>query len=446
MSRLLPLSARATFAHGVHPAEHKEATHASVIERMRFADTYVLALSQHIGAASKPVVRVGQRVERGQLIAEPVGFVSTALHAPVAGTVAAIEPRPLPAGKSGLCIVVRRDPFDSQRFTDQITSRYPPGDADDLIQRVQHAGIVGFGGAAFPSHVKLSVPEGKRVRDVFLNGCECEPYLTCDHRVMVERPQAVLRGAELVRQQVHAERVYIGVEANKPDAIAALRAHIPALSPIEVVELTVKYPQGAEKMLIDAVVHRRVPAGKLPIEVEAAVQNVATAAAIADLVDLGVPLVERVVTVTGPGIARPANVLVPIGTPLRELLDHCGGLLPTARQVVLGGPMMGLAQKDLDVPVTKGLSGVLALTEPATWLQEQPCIRCGRCLDACPMFLNPQRLALMVRHERTEDLEALHLRDCFECASCSFVCPSNLPLVQLMRVGKGLLRRQQEAA
>lgn len=446
MSSLLPAHGRATFAHGIHPPERKEATNALPIERMGFADTFVLALGQHIGAPSKPVVSVSQRVERGQLVAEAAGFVSTALHAPVAGTVVALEPRPLPAGKSGPCIVLRRDPFDSQRFGAAVTGAYAPGDASDLIARVQRAGIVGFGGAAFPSHVKLAVPDGKRVKEVFLNGCECEPYLTCDHRVMVERPHAVLRGAELVRQQVQAERVYIGIEANKPDAIAALRANLAPGAPIEVVELTVKYPQGAEKMLIDAVVHRKVPAGKLPIEVEAAVQNVATAAAIADLVDLGIPLVERVVTVTGPGIRRPANVLVPIGTPLRALIDHCGGLLPNARQVVLGGPMMGLAQKDLDVPVTKGLSGVLALTEPATWLQEQPCIRCGRCLDACPMLLNPQRLALMVRHERTEDLEALHLRDCFECASCSYVCPSNLPLVQLMRVGKGLLRRHQEAA
>ncbi|MBM4345448.1 MAG: electron transport complex subunit RsxC [Deltaproteobacteria bacterium] len=446
MSLLLPGAGKATFRHGIHPPERKDATRAAPIERMRFADTYVLALSQHIGAPSKAVVEVGQRVERGQLVAEPAGFVSTALHAPVAGTVVALEPRPLPAGKSGPCIVLRRDPFDSQRVGSSVTGHYAAGDARDLVQRVQRAGIVGFGGAAFPSHVKLAVPDGKRVQDVFLNGCECEPYLTCDHRVMVERPQAVLRGAELVRHQVQGERVFIGVEANKPDAIGALRAHIPAGAPVEVVELTVKYPQGAEKMLIDAVVGRKVPAGKLPIDVHAAVQNVATAAAIADLVDRGMPLVERVVTVTGPGIRRPANVLVPIGTPLRDLVDHCGGLLPNARQVVLGGPMMGLAQKDLDVPVTKGLSGVLVSTEPATWLQEQPCIRCGRCLDACPMFLNPQRLALMVRHERTEDLEALHLRDCFECASCSYVCPSNLPLVQLMRVGKGLLRRHQEAA
>lgn len=438
---LLSLWRRAsTFRHGIHPPQNKDATARLAIERMGFVQEYVLALSQHIGAPSRPVVVPGQFVQRGDLIAEPVGLVSTALHAPVTGTVQGIEMRAQPNGKSALSIVIARDLFASQQL-DRKSPGFVPGDTQDLIRRVQWAGIVGFGGAAFPSHVKMTVPEGKKVRFVMLNGCECEPYLTCDHRVMLERPEAVLRGAELLRAQVGAERIYVGVEANKGDAIAALRQAARGSPIVQVVELAVKYPQGAEKMLIDAVLHREVPSGKLPIDVEAAVQNVATAAAVADLVDSDVPLVERVVTVTGPGIRRPANVLVPIGTPLADLIAHCGGLTADARQVVLGGPMMGLAQKSLDVPVTKGLSGVLVLTEPASWLQEQPCIRCGRCLQACPMRLNPQRLAVLVRHERTEELADYHLKDCFECASCSYVCPSNLPLVQLMRVGKAMVKR-----
>lgn len=432
----------ATFRHGVHPPEHKHATEGLTIERMGFVPEYVLPLSQHIGAPSKPVVSVGDKVVRGQLLAGPGGFISTSLHAPVTGTVTAIELRRHPNGKEALSLVLTTDPFASQRFVPTGPLGIPNTTAE-LVQRVQDAGIVGLGGAAFPSHVKLAVPEGKKVRFVLLNGCECEPYLTCDHRVMVERPDAVVRGLRIAMAQLNAEKAWIGVENNKPDAIKALRNAADGDPTIEIVGLEVKYPQGAEKMLIDAVLHKEVPSGKLPLDLEIVVHNVGTAAALADLFDAGTPLIERVVTVTGPGIRRPANVLVPIGTPVRALVEHCGGLLPGVRQVILGGPMMGMAQKTLDVPVTKGTSGVLALIDPARDAAEQPCIRCGRCLEACPMHLNPQRLALMVRNERAAEVEALHITDCFECASCSFACPSNLPLVQWMRVGKGLIKQKK---
>lgn len=426
----------ASFRHGVHPDDNKAATNARPIERVRFVDEYVLPLSQHIGRPAKAVVRVSQKVRRGQMIAEPDGFISTALHAPVTGTVIAIELRPHPSGQKSEAIVIRTDRFASQREPVPV-----PGDGSvDLARRVQMAGIVGLGGAAFPSHVKLSVPEGKNVRFVIVNGCECEPYLTCDHRVMVERPEAVLRGLELTMEQLGAERGYIGIEANKPDAIEALRGLTEDHDSVEVVPLTVKYPQGAEKMLIDAILHREVPDGGLPLDLEIVCNNAGTMAAIGDLVDRGLPLIERVVTVTGPGVRRPANLLVPIGTPLEAVLEHGGGLRPETRHVILGGPMMGNAQKTLGVPILKGTSGVLALTH-ITFEQEQPCIRCGRCLEACPIFLNPSRLALLVRAERPEELTARGQMSCFECASCSFVCPSHIPLVQLMRVGKALIRQ-----
>jgi electron transport complex protein RnfC len=429
----------------VHPAEYKQATMGLPIERMPFVREYVLPLSQHIGTPSKPVVEAGQRVRRGQPIAEPGGFVSVALHAPVTGKVSAVELRLHPNGKMMPAVAIEADPFDSQRLPEA-----PPVDLASLtpaemVERVQRGGLVGLGGAAFPSHVKFNLPEGKKIRVVLINGCECEPYLTCDHRVMLERPEAVVRGTQIIMASVGTERGTIGVEANKLDAVAALRAVAPPN--IEVVALQVKYPQGAEKMLIDAIFGEKVPAGGLPLDIEILVNNVGTTVALADLFDRGQPLIERVVTVTGPAVRRPRNLLVPLGTPLAAVIEHCGGLRPSVCQVVLGGPMMGMAQKSLEVPVLKGCSGVLCLDRATAVTQrELPCIRCGRCLEACPMFLNPARLTQLIRAEHVEELESHHLTSCFECASCSFACPSRIPLVQWLRMGKAMLRNLQAAA
>jgi electron transport complex protein RnfC len=363
----------------------------------------------------------------------------------VTGEVTAVDLRLHPNGKMMLAVVIEADPFDSQRLPE-----LPPVDLEgltppEMVERVQRGGLVGLGGAAFPSHVKFQVPEGRRIRFVVINGCECEPYLTCDHRLMVERPEAVVRGAEIIMTYVGTERGTIGIEANKPDAIAALRAVAPP--GIDVIALQVKYPQGAEKLLIDAVFRERVPPGGLPLDIEMLVNNVGTTAALADLFDRGEPLIERVVTVTGPAVNRPRNLRVPLGTPLSAVIDHCGGLRPGVHQVVLGGPMMGMAQKSLDVPVLKGCSGVLCLDRAARVPErELPCIRCGRCLEACPMFLNPARLTQLIRAEHLDDLEALYLTSCFECAACSFACPSRIPLVQWLRMGKAMLRNRQAAA
>jgi len=428
-----------TFRHGVHPEEHKEGSCAVPIERVPFVGAYVLPLSQHLGAPSRPVVKEGQRVKRGQLIAEPAGFISVALHAPVTGKVTAIELRLHPNGKMLPAIVIETDPYDSQRPLEQAPVDPMSLTGKELVERVQLGGLVGLGGAAFPSHVKLQVPEGRRVQFVMINGCECEPYLTCDDRLMVERPEALVRGAEIIRNAVGAERVYIGIESNKPAALSAVGAA--ALPEMEVIPLQVKYPQGAEKLLIDAVLKKEVPMGGLPLDIEILVHNVGTAIALTDLLERGIPVIERVVTVTGPAVEHPRNLLVPLGTPVSAVIEHCGGLTDDVRQVVLGGPMMGTSLKSLDVPTIKGASGVLCLDRASSVSErEHACIRCGRCVEACPMFLNPTRLAQLIRGEQMEQFESQHLLNCFECASCSFVCPSRLPLVQLMRMGKVMLR------
>lgn len=436
------LTAR-TFRHGIHPEGHKESTADLPIRRMPFAERFVLPLSQHAGAPARPVVRPGERVERGQVVAEAAAFVSSTIHSPVTGTVTDLGLRHHPNGRLVDAVEVAADPFSSQEV-----ARRPPGpwremSDEEFVRQAQLAGLVGMGGAAFPSHVKYKVPEGKEIRTLVLNGCECEPFLTTDHRTMVERPEAVLAGAEIVATRLGAEETVIGVELNKPEAIEALEGAIPAGAAVRVVPLEVKYPQGAEKMLIEALFGLEIPSGGLPLDVGMLVNNVGTMAALHDYFEDGKPLIERVVTVAGPGVERPANLLVPVGTPVREVLDFCGGLRPQTREVILGGPMMGMPMASLDVPVLKGTSGILAFTEAETRLPtEYTCIRCGRCVEACPQFLNPSRLARLARAGRWEEMERSFVKDCVECGSCSFSCPSGIPIVQLIRVAKSAIRER----
>ncbi|MCB1051539.1 MAG: electron transport complex subunit RsxC [Acidobacteria bacterium] len=431
-----------TFRHGVHPPERKASTAALSVERMPFVERYIVPLSQHIGKAAVPLVKPGETVVRGQMLAKPDGFISTAVHAPVSGKILNLDLQPHPSGQLMQAFTIQADSFSAQTVDTQV-----PPDVDSLsiqetIQWVQNSGLVGLGGAAFPTHVKFSVPQGKRIQAVILNGCECEPYLTCDHRVMLEQPGNVVRGLRLMMRKLGAQKGYIGIESNKADAIDLLKNILSDQPDVEVVALNVKYPQGAEKMLLDAIFQKEVPSGKLPLDLEMVVNNVGTAAALAQYFDDGVPLIERVVTVTGPAVPEPKNLMVPLGTPLFEVLKHCAVDLERIRQVILGGPMMGFAQKNLQAPIIKGTSGILVFEQPlAEPIGELPCIRCSRCLDACPMFLNPSRLAAMVRREWTDELQQYHLMDCFECASCSYVCPSNIPLVHLMRLGKLMIRQ-----
>ncbi len=433
------------FAHGVHPEGHKEQTADLPIQRVPFVERYVMPLGQHIGVPAKPVVDAGDRVARGQMIAEPGAFLSTALHSPVTGTVRSIGQERHIDGTFTPAIEIIADPYATQQMEHQQARDWQSLDMDAFISEVQQAGIVGLGGAAFPAHVKYSIPAGQQIDDLLINGAECEPYLTNDYRLMVERPDKLIQGAGILMTRLGAKRATIGVETNKPEAIETLRRHIGPGINIEVVSLPVKYPQGAEKMLIKAVYDREVPAGQLPRDLGIAVNNVGTVIAIADWFGSSMPLIERVVTVSGPGAAYPSNLIVPLGTPIREVLRFCGGLKEETREVISGGPMMGTPIASLDVPVLKGCSGILAFTDAETrYGTEYPCIRCGRCLEACPYFLNPSRFARLARARLFEEMKEFQLMDCVECGSCTFACPSNIPIVQLIRSAKNDLRQHKK--
>lgn len=436
-------SDRRTFRHGVHPGDFKEMTRDLPIERMPFVPEIVLPLSQHIGAPSKPVVQPGARVRRGQLVAEPDGFVSSTLHASVTGRVKAIERRNHPSGAPVNAVVIETDPVSAQTLYHEHRLDWETMAPGELIEAIRQGGFVGLGGAAFPTHVKLKIPEGKKAQFFIVNAAECEPYLNSDFRTLLEHTDRIFLGVRIFLKALGAVRAYIGTETNKPEAIERLRQRMPADLSCEVVALETKYPQGAEKMLIDAVLHKEVPSGRLPIDVEVVVNNVGTVAGVGELFEFGQPLIERIVTVTGPGIRRPSNLLVPVGTLLTDVIDHCGGMTDDVRQILFGGPMMGQAQRFLNVPVMKGTSGVLFLTDrEVVHRDEYPCIKCLRCVDVCPVLLNPSRLGALAKAGLYEEMMDYNILDCMECASCSFVCPSNIPLVQRFRVAKGVLREE----
>jgi electron transport complex protein RnfC len=426
-----------SFNRGVHPPEHKEQTAALPIRRLPFPPLLIVPLSQHTGAPAVPLVHEGQEVVRGEPIAKAGGFVSVPMHAPATGVVEKIGPAPNIRGELAPAIYIKPWPAASQEVLyggEQDIERMTP---EELVQAVQDTGVVGLGGAAFPTHVKLKVPEGKQIDTVLVNGCECEPYLTTDHRVMVEQPREVVHGARIVRKAVGAARAILAVEDNKPDAIAALRQAAAGIPGVSVQAVAARYPQGAEKILIEVVLGRQVPSGGLPADVGVAVFNVATLAQLGELLPRRQGLIERVVTITGPGVARPGNYLMPLGTPLRWALEQAE-VRADASSVILGGPMMGPAAPSLDIPVTKGVTGILVLREPAGRdTKIYPCIRCAACVEACPLRLNPSRLGLLARKERYEEMEThYHLKDCFECGCCSYVCPAHIPLVQYFRLAK----------
>jgi electron transport complex protein RnfC len=409
---------------------------------MPFADEVVLPLRQHAGKPARPIVQPGDRVQRGDTIAEADGFVSSPVHASAAGIVKSLGWWPHPDGSMAEAIRIAVQPFSPQIPRPRVVPPWEGLTPAQVIKAVQDAGVVGLGGAAFPTHVKLSPPRDVKVETLIVNGAECEPYLTTDHRTMVEFPARVHYGVRIMMKALGVRRAVIGVERNKPDAIERLRATVPSDLDITILPLTVKYPQGAEKMLIQVVTGREVPSGKLPLHVGVLVQNVGSIATIAEVFETGLPLVERIVTVSGRGVRRPSNLIVPVGSKIKDVLAFCGGLTPDATEIVFGGPMMGTAQPDPDTPIIKGTTGVIVLTRRDTPRHATlPCIRCGKCLDACPVFLNPSQLGLLAQAGNYEAMQPLHLADCMLCGSCSYVCPSSIPLSQMFALAKTALKK-----
>lgn len=428
-----------TFAKGgVHPPENKFSANRP-IEVLPLPAKVSIPVSQHIGTPATILVAKGDKVKVGQLIAQSAGFVSANIHSSVSGTVESIEPVLDSSGykRPAITIVVEGDEWESTIDRSPELKRNIDADSQTIIKKIADAGIVGLGGATFPSHVKLSVPAGKKADVLIINGVECEPYLTSDHRLMLEKGHELMVGIQLLMRALGVGKAMIGIENNKPDAIKYLSDISKEYQGISVHALKVKYPQGGEKQLIKALINREVPSGGLPIDIGAVVHNVGTAYAVYEAVQKNKPLFERVVTVTGKNLPKPSNFLVRIGTPVTELIAAAGGLPDDTAKVVNGGPMMGKAVTDISVPVTKGTSGIIVF--PASESRRKAdsvCIRCAKCVAACPMGLEPYLLIRMSQRMMFDKMEHERVLDCMECGSCSFVCPANLPLLDYIRLGK----------
>ena len=445
----LPWSGKG-FGSGIHPEEHKHLTEHRPVRRIPFASRIVLPLSQSIGAPALPIVSKGQKVVRGEPIAKAGGYVSAPIHAPVTGTITAIDELiAMPNGKRTPAITIKTTPSSDQVIRYQQpcdTSQLSP---DELVQAVQNAGVVGLGGAAFPTHVKMKAPQGKQITTLVANGCECEPYLTCDHRTMLEYTGQMLDGLQLAMRTCGAREAVIGVEDNKMDAVERIRALITerAIDNIRCEAVPTCYPQGAEKMLLKSLLGLEVPSGGIPADIGCAVFNVGTLAQIGELVTEGRGLVERIVTVSGPGVSKPGNYLIPLGTPLRFVLEQAGAM-DNPGMIILGGPMMGSSIATMDIFTTKGITGILVFPPeqlPRDAQEEMPCIGCGECLTACPMHLNPSMLGKLATADRYQEMaDDYHLMDCFECGCCSNTCPANIPLTQKIRVAKHTLRQKKQ--
>ena len=424
-----------SFHGGVHPPQEKSFTKELPFEKMKVPSQVIIPLLQHLGKQAKPLVKKGSIVSEGSKLAEASGFISAPVHSSVNGTVTGISRETAPGGFPSDSVIIKTDertdkinlvPLDPCRVS-----------AEEIVERVKNAGIVGMGGASFPTYVKLKPPAGTVISAVILNGCECEPYLTRDYRFMLERTNDLIAGLKLIMKALGVEQGYIGIENNKPDAANLIQQRLENEKSLSVIVLKTKYPQGAEKMLIKAVTGEEVPPGRLPPDVGIVIQNTATAIAIYDAVVNGEVQVTAAVTVTGRGVISPKNLIIPIGTSIKDVLDYCGGLTGDAAKVIAGGPMMGTAQYDLSAPVVKAISGIVVLTKKDIDAKEETaCLRCGRCISVCPLNLMPTRLARYTQLGNYELAEASGITVCMECGSCAYTCPANIPLVQWLRLGK----------
>lgn len=437
---------------GVHPAENKLSA-GSPIREAALPKQAIFSMFQHIGAPAKPVVKRGDIVKVGTLLGEAGGFVSAPVFSSVSGKVSKVDVALDASNTRRMAVYVDVEGDEWEETIDRTPQLVrledrPDLDAQTIVEKIKQAGIVGMGGATFPCHVKLTPPPGQKAECVIINAVECEPYLTSDHSLMLEKADEILVGVSLIMKAVNVNRAYIGIENNKPDAIALLTEKSKAYPQIEVVPLKVQYPQGGEKQLIDAIIGRQVPAPPaIPISVGAVVQNVGTAFAIYEAVMKNKPLIERVITVTGKSLKQPSNLRARLGIPFAQLVDECGGLPADTGKIIGGGPMMGKALLSLDIPMTKGSSGLLIMnTKEARRAEPQPCIRCAKCVSACPMGLEPYLLSNLSAQSMWEEAECECIVSCIECGSCAFTCPSSRPLLDNIRVGKatvmGIIRQR----
>ncbi len=438
-----------TFRGGIHPPEHKELTEHKPIVKLDAPKMVILPLRQHIGATLEPLVKVGEHVYMGQKIADSDQFVSAPVHSSVSGKVMKIEEYFHPSGMKAPAIFIENDGKDELDPSVKPIGDYRKLSPPDIAKTARQAGLVGMGGAGFPTHIKLMPPKDKKVEYLIINGAECEPYLTSDHRVMLEEGEEVLYGLKVMMHNFGVDKAYLAIEENKMDAAEHMQKLLNGDNSIEVCVLKTKYPQGSEKHLIKAVSGREVPSGKLPIDAGAVVNNIDTCTALARVMKTGMPLIRRIVTVSGLGVKKPCNFEVRIGTDFQTLFDAAGGLKEDVKKVIMGGPMMGIAQYDLRTPVVKGTSGLLALLEnEVIWEKEMPCTRCAKCVDGCPMGLMPLYLSAYSKKEDYDMMIKYHITDCIECGSCSYVCPSRKNPLQRIRIGKQLtmqrLREQKK--
>lgn len=428
---------------GTHPHDHK-LTARREVQELPLPKMVHIPVVQHIGAPAEPAVEKGDMVKAGQVIAASKGFVSANVHSSVSGRVAKIDRYLDSSGYKKMVITIRvkGDEWVPEADLSPDLKTNIKLSREEIIEKIAASGIVGMGGAAFPAHVKLSVPKGKKADCLILNGVECEPYLTADHRLMLEKTSEILVGAQVLMKALDVQKCVIGIENNKGDALQAMDYLCAEFPGISVQPLEVKYPQGGEKQLIKALLNREVPSGGLPIDVGAVVHNVGTAFSVYEAVQKNKPLVARIVTVTGHSLLKPGNFRVRVGTPIEHLIEAAGGLPEDTAKVINGGPMMGKALKNLDAPVTKATSGILVLPEIDTLRQEAlPCIRCGKCVSVCPMGLEPYLLAFQCENKQFTEAQASHLADCIQCGSCSFECPSNRPILDFIRFGKDEVKK-----
>ncbi|MFH1283295.1 MAG: electron transport complex subunit RsxC [bacterium] len=434
-----------SFSGGVHPSIAKELTQDIPIKVIPIPNELIIPLSQHTGAPCKPLVAKGDKVLKGQKIGESEAFISAPVHSPTSGEVVDVKPHIHPLGQKINSVFIKPDMKDEWVDNLPKVSNIDDVSTEEIVKKVKEAGIVGLGGAAFPTHVKLSPPKDKKIDTLLINAVECEPYLTADYRLMLEEKERILIGIKLLLKGLGINNAYLAIEDNKPKAIELMREALKKITDINLVILKTKYPQGSEKQLIEAITKRKVPVGKLPLDVGVVVQNVGTAKAVADAVLEGKPLIERVLTVTGSNIKNPGNFLVRIGSKFSDIIEFCGGPYEELSKVIMGGPMMGIAVSSLDVPVIKGTSGILLLSKKEVKYNEPgPCIKCGKCLQVCPMAFAPSRFVEAGEIRDYDQAMKDNISSCMECGSCSYVCPARRPMVQWIKVVKSQIQKKSK--